>query len=66
MTNCGFARAHQPGSGNSAYDGLGQEVEVRKEGIHFDLAHMNRIEWDPVDLDDFRVRLENRIKAVIV
>jgi hypothetical protein len=39
---------------------------VRKEGIHFDLAHMNRIEWDPDDLDDFRKRLENRIKAVIV
>lgn len=48
------------------YDDRGQEVYVRKEGIHFDLAHMNRIEWDPDDLDDFRTKLENRIKAVIL
>ena len=31
----------------------------------FDLAHRNRIVWSPDDPDDFRIKLENRIKAVI-
>jgi nucleoside 2-deoxyribosyltransferase len=47
-------------------DGNGQAVPVRKEGVHFDLAHRNRIEWEMDKLGDFRVKLENRIKAVIV
>jgi nucleoside 2-deoxyribosyltransferase len=40
--------------------------EVKREGIHFDLEHRNRIEWNDRDLDDFRDRLTKRIKAVIV
>ena len=40
--------------------------EVKREGIHFDLEHRNRIEWNDSDLDDFRDRLTKRIKAVIV
>jgi nucleoside 2-deoxyribosyltransferase len=48
------------------YDNKGQPLKVRKEGVHFDLAHMNRIEWEEDKLDEFREKLENRIKAVIV
>ena len=47
-------------------DTSGREIQVRKEGVHFDLAHMNRIEWEEDKMDEFRVALENRIKAVIV
>jgi hypothetical protein len=47
------------------YDKSGNPIRVGKEGVHFDLAHRNRIQWNPNDLDDFRVKLENRIKAVI-
>lgn len=48
------------------YDGNGIPIRVRKEGVHFDLAHRNRIEWSMDDLDGFKERLENRIKAVIM
>jgi nucleoside 2-deoxyribosyltransferase len=48
------------------YDSNGNAVDIQKEGIHFDLVHWNRIEWQENRLDDFRVALENRIKAVIV
>ena len=47
------------------YDANGKKITVKKEGVHFDLAHRNRIEWSPDNLDDFKIRLENRIKAVI-
>ena len=47
-------------------DSNGRSVQVRKEGVHFDLAHRNRIEWEIDKLDEFKVKLENRIKAVIV
>ena len=47
------------------YDENGQAIRVGKEGVHFDLNHRNRIEWDPSDLEDFRIKLERRIKAVI-
>jgi nucleoside 2-deoxyribosyltransferase/predicted RNA-binding Zn-ribbon protein involved in translation (DUF1610 family) len=47
-------------------DSSGREIRVKKEGVHFDLAHRNRIEWEEDKLDEFRVALENRIKAVIV
>jgi nucleoside 2-deoxyribosyltransferase len=50
---------------NILYDDIGNEIKIKKEGVHFDLAHRNRIEWSPDSLDDFRKRLENRIKAVI-
>jgi len=50
---------------NILYDDIGNEVEIKKEGVHFDLAHRNRIEWRPDKLDNFKERLENRIKAVI-
>jgi hypothetical protein len=39
---------------------------VRKEGVHFELAHRNRIEWEEGKLDEFKVDLVNRIMAVIV
>jgi len=48
------------------YDKNGNEISVRKEGVHFDLAHRNRIEWSPAKLDDFRKKLQDRIKAIIV
>jgi nucleoside 2-deoxyribosyltransferase len=48
------------------YDENMKPVRVRKEGVHFDLAHRNRIEWEIDKLDDLKVKLENRIKAVIV
>jgi nucleoside 2-deoxyribosyltransferase len=47
-------------------DSKNRPVQVRKEGVHFDLAHRNRIEWEIDKLDEFKVKLENRIKAVIV
>lgn len=47
------------------YDSNGQAIRVGKEGVHFDLNHRNRIEWDPDNLEDFRTKLENRIRAVI-
>ena len=50
---------------NILYDDIGNEIKIKKEGVHFDLAHRNRIEWSPDNLDDFKKRLENRIKAVI-
>lgn len=40
-------------------------IRVKKVGVHFDLAHRNRIQWSPDDLDDFRKKLEDRIKANI-
>lgn len=47
------------------YDANEKEIEIRKEGVHFDLAHRNRIEWSPDKLPDFKTRLMNRIKALI-
>lgn len=47
------------------FDATGKEIEVKKEGVHFDLAHRNRIEWEPDKLEDFKIKLENRIRAVI-
>ena len=47
-------------------DSSGRDIRVKKEGVHFDLAHRNRIEWEEDKLDELREKLENRIKAVIV
>ena len=47
------------------FDGAGKEIAVKKEGVHFDLAHRNRIEWEPDNFEDFKTKLTNRIKAVI-
>jgi hypothetical protein len=51
---------------NILYDKNRHEVTIKKEGIHFDLAHRNRIEWSLNNIEDFRKRLEERIKAIIV
>jgi nucleoside 2-deoxyribosyltransferase len=54
-------------SGNEVkalFDGKRNEVPIKKEGIHFDLAHRNRIEWEPGKLGEFRMKLETRIKAL--
>lgn len=48
------------------FDENERPIEIKKEGVHFDLAHRNRIEWVMADLDDFRERLTNRIKASII
>ncbi len=48
------------------YDNDGKPIKVLKEGVHFDLAHRNRIQWEMKDLGKFKTELENRIKAVIV
>lgn len=47
------------------YDNNGKDIKIKKESVHFDLAHRNRIVWSPDDLNDFQIKLENRIKAVI-
>jgi hypothetical protein len=47
------------------YDKSGNPIRIGKEGVHFDLAHRNRIQWNHDDLDDFRIKLKNRIKAGI-
>ena len=55
-------------SGNEVstlFDSDSRQIAVKKEGVHFDLAHRNRIEWEPDKLEDFKTKLENRIKAVI-
>jgi nucleoside 2-deoxyribosyltransferase len=46
-------------------DGAGKEIAIKKEGVHFDLVHRNRIEWVPDELEGFKTKLANRIKAVI-
>ena len=50
------------------FDDSGNAVEIKKEGIHFDLEHRNRIKWrqDEEGLEQVRIDLENRIKAIIV
>lgn len=48
------------------YDNNNLPVRIIKEGVHFDLAHRNRIEWEMGNLPKFKTDLENRIKAVIV
>jgi nucleoside 2-deoxyribosyltransferase len=50
----------------SLKDSSGRNIRVMKEGVHFDLAHRNRIEWEGNKLEEFRVTLENRIRAAIV
>jgi hypothetical protein len=50
---------------NVLFDSTGKEIAIKKEGVHFDLAHRNRIEWEPDKLEEFKAKLENRIKAVI-
>ncbi len=47
-------------------DSNGRKIRVQKEGIHFDLAHRNRIMWEEDKPKDFKQALENRIKSVIV
>jgi len=47
------------------YDSNKTKVQIKKEGVHFDLAHRNRIEWSEDNLDDLKSKLQNRIKAVI-
>ncbi len=47
-------------------DSKGKRIEIKKEGIHFDLEHRNRIEWEEADLEGFKDRLTKRIKAVII
>ncbi|MCD4675298.1 MAG: nucleoside 2-deoxyribosyltransferase [Desulfobacula sp.] len=47
------------------YDSNDNPIRIKKVGVHFDLAHRNRIQWNPDDLDDFRKKLKDRIRAVI-
>lgn len=48
------------------FDEADKPVRIVKEGVHFDLAHRNRIEWDEDNLEEFKKKLQNRIKAVII
>ena len=48
------------------YDENGKKINIKKEGIHFDLEHRNRISWNESDLESFKDRLTKRIKAVII
>ena len=47
-------------------DHEGNEMNIVREGIHFDLEHMNRIEWDLSNLEKLRDDLTKRIKAAFV
>jgi nucleoside 2-deoxyribosyltransferase len=50
-------------------DSRGRRVSIKKEGIHFDLAHRNRIVWQddtPDQLAAFKKQLSDRIKAVVI
>ncbi|OGL44962.1 MAG: hypothetical protein A2149_07010, partial [Candidatus Schekmanbacteria bacterium RBG_16_38_11] len=47
------------------FDSNGKIIDVRKEGVHFDIEHRNRIDWEKDKLDEFKEKLEKRIKAVI-
>jgi nucleoside 2-deoxyribosyltransferase len=47
------------------YDSSGNKVKIKKEGVHFDLSHRNRIEWTEDNLPEFIKKLQHRIKAVI-
>jgi len=50
-------------------DSSGRRVSIKKEGIHFDLAHRNRIVWQddsPDQLEAFKKQLTHRIQAVVV
>ncbi len=50
-------------------DSRGRRVSIKKEGIHFDLAHRNRIVWQgetPDQLAAFKKQLTDRIQAVVV
>jgi nucleoside 2-deoxyribosyltransferase len=47
------------------YDTNKRQISIRKEGIHFDLEHRNRIAWTEKDLETFASKLTNRIKAVV-
>jgi hypothetical protein len=48
------------------YNAGGKEIKINKEGIHFDIEHINRIEWEEDKPDDFKKRLLTRIKANIL
>jgi hypothetical protein len=48
------------------YDNGGKEIQIKKEGIHFDIEHINRIEWEEGKLDEFKEKLLTRIKANIL
>ncbi len=48
------------------YDKEGKKAEIKQEGIHFDLEHRSRIPWNEDDLDGFKQKLTNKIKAVII
>ena len=49
-------------------DSNGKTIPVRKEGIHFDLEHRNRIEWEEGEgnLKAFKDNLTKRIQALII
>jgi len=48
------------------YDSTKEKFDMKQEGIHFDLEHRNHIRWSEDNLEDFKKKLTNRIKAVIV
>lgn len=56
---------HSGNKVSTLVDSTGTEITVKKEGVHFDLAHRNRIEWEADKLEEFKSKLSNRIKAVI-
>ena len=43
-----------------------KEISVKKEGVHFDLAHTMRIEWEEDKLAEFEEALKQQIRATIV
>lgn len=40
-------------------------IEKNIEPVHFDLNHRNIIVWDENNLDEFKEKLTNRIRAII-
>lgn len=65
-TKYSFLKTKENEEVNVLYDSDGREIEIKKEGVHFDIEHRNRIEWEENKLDEFRDKLEKRIKAVIL
>lgn len=48
------------------YDNGKKGIEIKREGIHFDIEHIRRIEWEANKLNEFKEKLLTCIKANIL
>ncbi len=49
-----------------AFDNEGNDLKLKREGIHFDLKHRYRITWEPAKLKEFEKELKDFIRAYIL